>query len=164
MSAVFSPDRKYRYWLEREIRPTGIVVAFNMLNPSTADEKKNDPTVRRCIGYATDWGASKLIVTNIFGLRSTDPKLLYTDEDPVGPENDAYIIKAALTADVFVCAWGAHGKLRGRQDAVMSMLRTSAPLAKPCALKINGNGTPSVAPTPAHPLYQKKDVVPIPFR
>lgn len=134
-----------------------MTVAFCMLNPSTADETKNDPTVKRCLGYATAWGASDLIVVNIFALRSTDPKKLYTESYPVGDENDLHIAYAAREADIFVCGWGNHGKLRGRQDQVLRLLRSEAPLAKPCAFKVNKAGTP------VHPLYQRMDAVPIPF-
>ena len=158
---IFSPDRKYRYRLERKIpgRDINMTVAFCMLNPSTADEVKSDPTVTRCFNYATDWGASRLVVVNVFAYRSTDPKALYSlpSGSCAGSDNDAHIVRAAREADIFVCAWGKHGRLHGRQDSVLSLLRTSAPLAKPCAFKVNKDGTP------VHPLYQRADAQPVPF-
>lgn len=95
---------------------------FIMLNPSTADETKNDPTVRRCIGYARAWDYAFLTVCNIFALRSTDPKALYRHDDPVGPDNDMWIWQEADTADLVVCAWGTHGKLNGRDKQVTALL------------------------------------------
>lgn len=159
MSAIFSLDRKYRYRLERFIdnRDLNMTVAFCMLNPSTADEVKSDPTITRCLNYATGWGASKLVVVNIFALRSTDPKALYSAADPIGEDNDHHIAVAAREADIFICGWGNHGTLNGRQDAVLALLHRVAPLAKPRAFKINKCGTP------VHPLYQRMDAQPVPF-
>ncbi len=115
--AVFSQDRLYRYILRRKLEGnSNQVCLFICLNPSTADEVHDDPTVRRCRGYATQWGFGHLEVANIFALRSTDPGGLYRDIDPVGPDNNLHIYEAAGRADSIVVAWGNHGRLlyRGR--------------------------------------------------
>jgi len=99
-SAEFSEDRVYRYSLLRQWggeKP--MTINFIMLNPSTADEHANDPTVERCQRRTADWGYEKLIVTNLFALRSTDPSSLVAAADPVGPKNDEFLIKSAFEAD-----------------------------------------------------------------
>jgi hypothetical protein len=90
-SAVFSTCRRYRYVLRRIWDRSTPPAMFVGLNPSTADEVKDDPTVRRCIGYAKRWGFGGLIMTNIFAFRSTDPNALVELDDPVGPRNDAWL-------------------------------------------------------------------------
>jgi hypothetical protein len=117
--ALFSEDLTYRYRLWRRWDVKRPIVNFLMLNPSTADEVKNDPTVERCQRRAMAMGAGELIVTNIFAFRATDPAELMNVEDPVGPDNDVEILKAAKIADVVVCAWGVHGCLCGRQGLVI---------------------------------------------
>ena len=110
--AYFSPCRRWRYALWRFWAPQPLL-HFIMLNPSTADENANDPTVERCERRAHDWGYGGVIVTNVFAWRSTDPRGLHDTEDPVGPENDAVIPRAALAARDTICAWGVHGRERG---------------------------------------------------
>ncbi|MHB1952355.1 MAG: DUF1643 domain-containing protein [Sulfobacillus sp.] len=151
---MFSDDLVYRYTLTRKLsdqRGSGTCV-FCMLNPSTADAMKNDPTVRRCVGYAQQWGFGTLTVVNIFALRSTDPKALYDHADPVGQDNDWHISRAAETADLFVCAWGGHGGDRGK--FVIDRLRDKARLM---CLTINKDGSPG------HPLYLPGDLMPVPL-
>ncbi len=151
-SAVFSDCRAYRYTLARKLSENAGVCVFCMLNPSTADAMKNDPTVRRCVGYAQQWGFGTLAVVNIFALRSTDPKALYDHADPVGPDNDWYLSRAAEAADLFVCAWGTHGRERGK--FVIDMLRDKARLM---CLTRNKDGSPG------HPLYLPGDAVAVRF-
>ena len=81
-----------------------------MLNPSTADELKLDPSCTRARNYAERWGYGGLIVTNIFGWRATDPKAMRSVKDPIGRGNDAAILRAAREAKLVVCAWGNHGE------------------------------------------------------
>lgn len=169
-SARFDPTEAYRYELRREWGsahpfprkgdPTPVIdkpdraVAFLMLNPSTADAMKLDPTVRRCCGFAADWGYGALEVINLFALRSTDPKALRrtlkAGGDPVGPENDETILRVAASVDMVVCAWGNHGALLKRGEAVRAMLVGKVPLR---ALEISKDGHP------VHPLYQPADAV-----
>jgi hypothetical protein len=117
-----------------------------MLNPSTADERSNDPTVERCQRRALALGCGGLIVTNIFAYRSTDPAALYKLADPVGPDNNSNILQAASTPNALViCAWGRHGALKQRGAEVEQYLRgASVPLH---VLALNDDGSPS------HPLY-----------
>lgn len=149
--AEFSPDRVHRYTLWRIWDSGRPYAAFVGLNPSTADEYKNDPTVRRCINYARDWGYGGLVMLNIFGFRSTDPKNLYTAADPVGPENNYHIQKASKDSGITVAAWGNHGELMNRGDTVRELL------TDPHCLKITKIGCPG------HPLYLRKDLQPVRF-
>lgn len=146
--AIFSEDRVYRYLLwRRGQRPS----VFIMLNPSTADELKDDPTIRRCRGYSRDWGFDGTVIANAFALRDTNPEGLYQVADPVGPDNDRYILQAAsLAVGPIVCAWGKHGKLHGRGAAVLKLLRDAG--YKPQAFGFNNDGSPK------HPLYLKADL------
>ncbi|MEO8632426.1 MAG: DUF1643 domain-containing protein, partial [Chloroflexota bacterium] len=112
--AVFSGDRRYRYRLWRRWELSRPLIAFCMLNPSTADERSDDPTIRRCIGFARDWGYGGVEIVNVFALRATDPRELRRLRDPVGPRNDSYVLDAAERAASVVIAWGAHGAFRSR--------------------------------------------------
>jgi len=150
--AEFSPDRIHRYSLWRIWDREKPYAAFVGLNPSTADEQKNDPTVRRCINYARDWGYGGLIMLNIFAYRSTDPGNLYTASDPVGPENDSFIGNVSSRAGVTVAAWGNHGDFLNRGREVMTLLKN------PHCLKLTKAGCPG------HPLYLRKDLMPVPFK
>src|SRR6185369_13157680 len=94
-----------------------------MLNPSTADEVKLDPSCTRARRYAEAWGYGALIVTNVFGWRSTDPEKMKTEKDPVGPGNDAAILRAAKESEIVVCAWGNHGAFLGRSSRVRELLK-----------------------------------------
>ena len=144
--AKFSKCRRWRYLLWRKWGE-GPVANFLMLNPSTADEVKLDPSCTRARVYAEQWGFGALIVTNLFGWRATDPDDMKAARDPVGRGNDAAIVEAARHSKLVVCAWGNHGLHRERSEHVMNLLRkTQVPLH---VLKLNGNGEP------AHPLYLK---------
>ena len=107
-TAVFSEDRCYRYLLRRRVGESSRRVLFIMLNPSKADEKRNDATIRRCVGFARSWGFGILEVVNLFALMSTNPEALLKAKDPVGPDNDAAIRAALEVADTVVLAWGNH--------------------------------------------------------
>lgn len=109
--AIFDPDRIYRYVLTRQWDEREVAIAvFVMLNPSTADALHDDPTIRRCIGFAKSWRMGGLAVVNLFALRSTDPAALIGHPDPVGPENQ-HAIDVTLSDPAVACvvaAWGAH--------------------------------------------------------
>ena len=143
--AVFSPCRTWRYLLWRQWDASKPAANFLMLNPSTADESKLDPTCARARDYAERWGYGALIVTNVFGFRSTDPGRLREVPDPVGPGNDAAIARAAKEAALVVCAWGNHGAFQDRSINVKELLsKAKIPMHY---LRLNSNGEP------AHPLY-----------
>lgn len=129
----------------------GGMAAFICLNPSTADETNDDPTVRRCIRYAKAWGMSGMFMLNIFAYRATDPKEMMTQDDPVGPYNDMYIKNRTSISTIVIAAWGTHGVYKNRETEIMKML----PDLK--CLKVTKDGHP------AHPLYLKKDLEPISF-
>lgn len=153
--AKFSRCRKWRYLLWRKWSD-GPVANFLMLNPSTADEVKLDPSCTRARRYAERWGFGALVVTNLFGWRATDPDEMKAARDPVGLQNDEAIMKAAREADLVVCAWGNHGAHLGRSKKVLELLnRNKASLH---ALRLNANGEP------AHPLYLPGALRPAPWR
>jgi len=141
--AAFDATRRYRYLLWRRWRARGRSVVLVMLNPSTADATKNDATIRRCIGFAQCWGFAAMTAVNLFAWRATHPKDLRRAVEPVGPLNDEVIRDAAGRADRVVAAWGAHGDLLGRGDAVLASLRDVGPVH---AFGRTGTGQP------AHPL------------
>ncbi len=144
-TAVYSDCEQYRYLLTRTWDPAGRKALFVMLNPSTATEVQNDPTVERCERRARALGFGAFRVTNIFAYRATDPKVMRAAVDPVGPENDAAIADSAPWADQIVCAWGTHGAHLDRGPQVERLLReTGLPLFH---LGLSKHGHPK------HPLY-----------
>lgn len=151
--AIFSPCGTYRYLLQRFWHARLESLCMVMLNPSTADAEKDDPTVARCVERARRLGFGSLEVVNIFALRSTDPKALYRHEDPVGPENDEQIVISARTCNMTICAWGTHGALRERGKRVLQLLRHAG--VKPYALRVSAKGHP------CHPLYLPYSLQPI---
>lgn len=153
--ATFSPCREYRYRLWRRWDASRPSVCWVMLNPSTADEETNDPTVERCSRRALSWGYGAIEVVNLFALRSTDPKYLARHADPVGPGNDEAILAAARGAGLVICAWGEHGNL-GRRGRTVSSLLADAGLAAH-ALKLSKSGQP------CHPLYLPYSLQPTPM-
>ena len=120
--AVYSDCEKYRYLLTRTWGP-GRKALFVMLNPSTATEVQNDPTVERCERRARALGFGAFRVTNIFAFRATDPKVMRAVADPVGPGNDAAIRDSVAWADMIICAWGNHGLHLDRGAFVTTLLR-----------------------------------------
>ena len=121
------------------------------LNPSTADEKVNDPTITRCISFARSWGYGGVCVTNLFGFRATAPTELKAHHDPIGKENDAWVHEMAKEAAITVAAWGNHGKFLNRS------LKILLSLDQLHCIKMNKSGEP------AHPLYLKAKLKPVPM-
>jgi len=148
--AVMSPCGTYRYALSRpaEVPPERGTAMFLMLNPSIADATLDDPTIRRCRGFARSWGCNGLTVMNLYALRSTDPAGLWKHPDPVGPENEYHLRLAAREYGDVVCAWGAHAKA-DRVAAVTSLLREAG--ARLWCLGVTASGAPR------HPLYVRGD-------
>lgn len=147
-------EGEYRYLLWRSWRPAEPHALFVMLNPSTADATEDDPTIRRCVAFARDWGHGGLVVANLFSLRATDPRELRGHIDPIGPRTDETLRRAAKTAGVVVAAWGCGGHLLHRNLAVARLLRGIAPLHH---LRLTKHGDPS------HPLYLPKSLTPTPW-
>lgn len=157
MTAHFSPDRRHRYWLTRDAMPIGGngTLNFVLLNPSTADETQDDPTIRRCLGYARTWGYSRLVITNLLAFRATRPVDLKRADDAVGPLNDDHIRTQATLADRVVVGWGVHGDYLRRGEQVMEWLRLVG--VRPFCLATTLGGQPG------HPLYLPKDLEPMPY-
>ena len=143
--AVYSACEAYRYALTRVWDPAAVRLVFVMLNPSTATEVQNDPTVERCERRARALGAGGFRVVNIFAYRATDPRLMRAQQDPVGPDNDAAIVDAAGWGQRLVCAWGSHGAHLGRGLAVEALLRRRGQPLFHLGLTQAG--------APKHPLY-----------
>ena len=144
--AVYSPCEQYRYLLTRVWNPDGRKALFVMLNPSTATEFQNDPTVERCERRARALGFGAFRVTNIFAFRATDPRVMRGVADPIGPGNDAAIADSASQwADSILCAWGTHGAHLGRGAAVERLLRATGRELLTLGLSKDGH--------PKHPLY-----------
>lgn len=143
-TAVYSPCERYRYLLTRRWAE-GECALFVMLNPSTATEYQNDPTVERCERRARTLGFGAFRVCNIFAWRDTDPRAMRAASDPVGPGNDAAILESCEWADRIICAWGTHGAHLNRGPQVEALMRgTGKPLFH---LGLTRDGHPK------HPLY-----------
>ncbi len=143
--AVYSPCDNYRYMLTRTWDKQGRKALFIMLNPSTATEVQNDPTVERCERRARTLGFGAFRVTNIFAWRDTDPRHMRKATDPVGPENDTIIVASCKWADRVICAWGTHGEHRNRGSEISTLLSsTGEPLYHLGLTKVGH---------PKHPLY-----------
>jgi len=150
-NAIFSDDRKYRYVLSRVWDDSKPAVLLIGLNPSTADETKNDPTIRRCIGFAQKWGFGSLYVCNLFAYRATYPQDLFKQEDPVGSENDEWIKKIQNEVDLVVLAYGNHGHYKSRHLEILRIINN------PHCINT------SKSAMPMHPLYLKYTENPVPY-
>jgi len=163
--AIISDCGKYRYRLSRKWGE-GKACLFIMLNPSTADADRDDPTIRRCLGFARSWGCEQLYVVNLFAVRATDPKDMKLASDPVGVDNMRHIKETAdlvthqhvMEPDkkgIVVCAWGGNGSYMGQSETVLGWLESEG--VTPMYLALTNAGQPK------HPLYLKSDIVPMSF-
>ncbi len=150
-TARLSRCRTYRYALWRTWDDTRGRVMFVGLNPSTADETHDDPTLRRCMNYARDWGYGGVCMANLFAYRATDPGELRRVRDPVGPRNNRWLRQLADEAALVVAAWGNDGAYLDRSSKVRELLPGLH------CLNLNRSGEP------AHPLYQRADRRPLPL-
>lgn len=160
----FSICRQYRYTLWREwdcdlltgtaddLPHSSQFLQVIALNPSTADETKDDPTIRRCIDFAKRWGFGALCMTNLFAWRDTLPANMKKAEDPIGPDNDQWLTDCAKGAGLILAAWGKHGSYLHRADLVVRLLARNG--ATVHCLRTNGDGSPQ------HPLYIPADTLP----
>ena len=143
--AIYSDCEAYRYLLQIVWDESAPMAMFVMLNPSTATELANDPTVERCEIRARRADFGGVCIGNIFAYRATDPRELQRVADPIGAGNDAIIARHAGLAGAVICAWGNHGVLLGRGEAVHAMLRGQ--VGALWHLGLNKSGQPK------HPLY-----------
>ncbi|EBA04353.1 MAG: DUF1643 domain-containing protein [Paracoccaceae bacterium] len=151
--AIYSPCEKYRYSLTRVWDETAPRALYVMLNPSTATEVQNDPTVERCERRSRALGFGAFQVCNIFAWRDTDPRNMKAAKDPVGPANNATISDACKWANTIVCAWGTHGAHLARGKEVTKLMRaTNLPLFH---LGLSKAGHPK------HPLYISYETQPV---
>lgn len=144
-SATLSPCRKYRYSLFRWWDKSKPYVLFIGLNPSTADETEDDPTIRRCIGFAKKFGFGGICMANLFAFRATDPAVMKMEVDPVGPDNDEWLKKLASEANQVVASWGINGTHLDRNHEVKGLIPSMMCLGE----TMEGH--------PKHPLYLPKE-------
>ena len=149
--ANISKDKIYRYTLSRTWDSTKPTVLFIGFNPSIADENIDDPTITRCINFAKDWGYGTLLMANLFAFRSTYPKEIYLIDDPIGKDNDHYILECVKQSDLIIACWGNNGTYMDREKIIKELVPNLYCLQK------NKNGTPH------HPLRLPRDINPIPF-
>jgi hypothetical protein len=152
-SAVISGDGNYRYHLRRTIAPRGRLATFILLNPSTADAWVDDPTIRKCIGFCQRWGCGELHVANLFAIRATDPAVMRRADDPVGPDNRAWVQRIVdITVNrvtsghrgCVVCGWGTRGSYMDQDRTVLGWIRD---ICEPVCLGLTQDAHPR------HPLY-----------
>ncbi len=154
--ALISPCKSYRYWLSRDLESKSAagklaeksIALFVMLNPSTADAEIDDPTIRRCIGFAKRWNSNGIIVTNLYALRATDPKQLWKSDDPVGKDNDYWLRTLSSEYLDVICGWGDNAKPDRVAKFKLMMDEIGARL---WCLGTTKSGAPM------HPLYIKSD-------
>lgn len=149
-AAVFSPCERYRYRLSREWgAPGGRSLLFVGVNPSTATADRNDPTIRRCIVFAQQWGYASLLVGNLFAFRATDPEVMKAHDRPIGHRNDHHLMAMVAEATTVLAAWGNHGCHKERGPHVLQLIRSMG--VEPWCFRLTKLGQPE------HPLYQRND-------
>lgn len=153
--AILSPCGQYRYRLWRRWSSNVKPVAFIMLNPSTADAEQDDPTIRKCIGFAKRLGHGAIEVVNLYAYRATKPADLKRAGWPKGPENDRHILDACKDAAMVICAWGAHARGMERPSKVLDLLALAGIPTSALALTDDGQ--------PRHPLMLGYDARPFAF-
>ena len=141
----------YRYLLWREWDSSSKTVSFIMLNPSRADAQTNDPTITRCINFALSWGYGRLEVVNLFAYRTSKPSLLKQAAEPIGKDNDRYILESVEKSDRVILAWGNHGLWRKQDIYTLELLKNHNHLY---SLGITKRGCPR------HALYLRRTTKP----
>lgn len=149
--AIFSDDRRYRYALWRAWNPSKPILGCVGLNPSDANEFKNDPTITRGIVRADRNGFGGFIMTNMHGLVSTDPNALLNNPDAIGELNDYYVKQMVELTECQLCGWGSFKPVQFRASMIYSML------TNPVCLGVNADGQPK------HPLYVSYDTPMVKF-
>ncbi len=148
MGAVFSKDRHYRYSIWRKWANKSRFVLFICLNPSIADESTDDPTLMKCLKYAKTWGYDGVRIANLFAYVASEPSEMKKAENPIGPDNDAWLVKLSKEASLVIAAWGNDGSFQGRSQQVIKLIPGMH------CLKVNKTGEP------AHPLYLTDNLKP----
>jgi len=146
-SALFSADRRYRNMLRIVWDESKPLIAFVGVNPSTADEFGDDPTIVRCKEFARLWGYGGILMLNLFAFMATDPLQMLTADDPVGPISDVGLELRLLDPNVVVVCWGRHGRHRDRGAEVAKQIAKYFSGTRLMCLGTNGDGSPK------HPLY-----------
>ncbi|MEM7757125.1 MAG: DUF1643 domain-containing protein [Cyanobacteria bacterium P01_A01_bin.40] len=141
----------YRYLLWREWDSKNQTISFIMLNPSRADAQINDPTITRCINFARSWDYGRLEVVNMFAYRTSKPSLLKQATEPIGKDNDRYILESVSKCDRVILAWGNHGTWRKQDLYTLELLKNHSHLY---SLGITKKGCPR------HPLYLRSTTKP----
>src|SRR5438874_4748208 len=152
--AIFDANARYRYSLWRAWSAYHPRIAFVLLNPSTADEQIDDPSIRRCMGFARAWNFGSMEVVNLFAYRATDYRELFKANDPIGEENNHFRKQAVECCSTVVLGWGTRGMLLGRDRQILSLLAGRKDLY---CLGITKDGQPR------HPLYVQGDTRLVPF-
>lgn len=150
--ALFSPCKTWRYRLTRSWQGGRGGILWIMLNPSTADAVRVDPTVRRAITFSIIWGHAHACIGNVFALRATSPRHLYDHADPVGPDTDRHLAAMIGDAERIVLAWGNHALHAQRYAQILDLLRGHE--RRCCHLGLTKQGLPK------HPLYLSGDTRP----
>ena len=154
--AILDKDRKYRYTLKRQWGQRSDNFAnFVLLNPSTANESVDDPTVKACMKIAHNLGFDGIYITNLFAFRTKNPEILKRSKDPVGNQNNKYIEEYAHKAKLVIVAWGNYGNLLNRDGDVLKILSKTK---IPQCLAYTKLGYPK------HPLYINRKIEPFKFK
>ncbi len=152
--ALFDRSGKFRYLLWRVWDEGLPSICFLLLNPSTADHERLDPTITRCFNMAKRWRFGAINIVNLFALRATNSAKLYSARDPIGPHNDRFIELAINASDALVLGWGNHGTLGDRHEEVLAFLDSEREIFCWGLTKLG---------QPRHPLYLRSDAPLIPF-
>ncbi|XAK55451.1 DUF1643 domain-containing protein [Bacillus inaquosorum] len=161
VKAIFNSDdetkRLYRYMLDCEWDEELNKVTFIMLNPSIADTSECDKTLNRCVNFSKSWGYGGMIIVNLFAYISPHPQDLKKADNPIGENNNEYILEAVKMADKIILAWGntLNGKVfNRRKKEVLELLKGHSHY---CIKKTKDNKFPR------HPLYLSSELKPIPY-
>lgn len=151
--AFISDDQRYRYSLTRIWDASGPIIAWVGLNPSTADHRIDDPTIRREMAFSRRWGYGGMIKVNMFGLRSANPHALTMVDDPIGPLNEA-TLWGETHGLVVIAAWGGSAPL-DHHERIMTLAWRLRDERSTHVLGFTKGGL-----FPRHPLYVRADTDP----
>lgn len=158
VNAVMDETGHYRYQFSCQWGTQGRFITFIMLNPSVGNQQQPDPTLRKCINYAKNWGYDGIKVANLFAYVSTDPQRLTSVVDPVGPDNDRHLLEMIQGVDRIVLAWGKMLPKSFVQPRIQEVLYLLRERDSYCLEKTKCGSFPK------HPLFLKADLTPILFQ